>query len=221
MIVNGADLEADSSGALYWPARRLLAVADLHFEKGSAYAERGALLPPYDTAATLAALAEAIVRLDPLTVVCLGDSFHDRNARARLDGRDAEAIRALVDGREWLWVIGNHDPEPPADLGGDIVHTVKLGPLTFRHAPLAQAGPGEVAGHLHPKAAVKVKGRRFVRRCFAASAARVVLPAFGAYTGGLDVLDVAFAPLFAGGLEAHMLGRDKVHRFPGDRLVRI
>lgn len=199
----------------------MLAIADLHFEKGSAYAERGALLPPYDTAATVAALAAAVTRLKPATVICLGDSFHDSNARARLDGRDADAIRTLSHDREWLWVIGNHDPEPPADLGGEIVHTLKLGPLTFRHAPMAEAGPGEVAGHLHPKAAVKVKGRRFVRRCFAANESRVVLPAFGAYTGGLDVLDEAFSPLFAGGLEAHMLGRDKVHRFPGDMLVRI
>lgn len=221
MIVNGACLHADRSGALYWPDRGVLAVADLHFEKGSAFAERGALLPPYDTAATLAALAEAVTRLKPDVVICLGDSFHDRGARARLDERDADAIRSLADNREWLWVIGNHDPEPPADLGGEIVHTLKLGPLTFRHAPMPDAGPGEVAGHLHPKAAVKVKGRRFVRRCFAASETRVVLPAFGAYTGGLDVLDGAFAPLFAAGLEAHMLGRDKVHRFPGDRLVRI
>jgi DNA ligase-associated metallophosphoesterase len=221
MLVNGVRLQADSSGALYWPERQVLAVADLHFEKGSAYAARGTLLPPYDTAATLAALADAVERLAPRIVICLGDSFHDQGARARIAEADADAIRALARGREWLWVIGNHDPDPPADLGGTVVQTIKLGRLTFRHAPRVDAGPGEVAGHLHPKAAVKVKGRRFVRRCFAASGHRVVLPAFGAYTGGLDVLDDAFAPLFAAGFEAHMLGRDRVHRFPGDRLVRI
>lgn len=221
MYVNGVRLEADSTGALFWPERRVLAVADLHFEKGSAFAARGTLLPPYDTAATLAALAAAITRLDPVLVICLGDSFHDREARARIAGADADAIRGLARGREWLWVVGNHDPAPPDDLGGTVVETVKLGPLTFRHAPRADAGPGEISGHLHPKAAVRIKGRRFVRRCFAASDGRVVLPAFGAYTGGLDVLDGAFAPLFAGGFEAHMLGRDRVHRFPSDRLVRI
>ena len=222
MRVNGVKLEPDRSGALHWPEARLLAVADLHFEKGSGLAARGAgLIPPYDSRATLAALADTIDRLGPETVICLGDSFHDAEAEARLGAEETARLAALTGAVDWVWILGNHDPAPPAGLGGRAAETLTLGPLTFRHEPTADAQPGEVAGHLHPKAAIRRRGKRIVRRCFAADGQRVVLPAFGAYTGGLDVLDPAFAPVFPAGLHAWMLGREQVYRVADRRLVPI
>ncbi len=227
MQVNGAELRADPSGALYWPARNLLVAADLHFEKGTALAARGAgLLPPYDTAATIAALQAAIARGRPATVICLGDSFHDGGAEARLDAGAVAALRALTDGVDWIWIVGNHDPAPPTRFGGRRLETLALDPLHFRHDPVAsgpRAGPraGEVAGHLHPKAAVRRRGKRIARRCFATDGMRLVLPAFGAYAGGLDVLDVAFWPIFGGGFHAWMLGRDRVYPVASRNLVAI
>ena len=221
MLVNGARLAADPSGAAWWPERGALIVADLHFEKASAYARRGVFLPPYDTAAILAALEALLARHDAGIVICLGDSFHDPDGPARLGAEERERLAALQRGRDWIWIEGNHDGDAPAALGGRAVGELTLGPLTFRHEPRAGAVAGEVAGHLHPKAAVVVKGKRAVRRCFAADGLRLVLPAFGALAGGLDVLDRAFAPLFEGPFTAHLLGRAAVHAFPSHRLARI
>lgn len=221
MIVNGARLIADPSGGLYWPAERLLVVADLHFEKGSSYAQRGQLLPPYDTAATLQRLDGLLQAYDAATVICLGDSFHDREAEYRLDAADRQTLCRMAKGRDWIWIAGNHDPEPPGDLGGRIEAEVSVGPLTFRHAPSATPTAGEVAGHLHPKAAVRTRARRVTRRCFASDGLRLVLPAFGAYTGGLDVLDIAFRTVFRGPFSAHLLGRARTYPIPSRRLVPI
>jgi hypothetical protein len=221
LIVNGARLEPDPGGALYWPEGATLVVADLHLEKGSAYAARGALLPPYDSRATLERLEDAIRRHRPERVLCLGDSFHDAGARERLGEAEVAVIRRLSGSVDWLWVIGNHDPAPPADLGGQVALEVRLGPLTLRHEPRPGAAAGEVAGHLHPKAAVVVRGRRLARRCFATDGVRLVLPAFGAYAGGLDVLDAAFRPLFPGAFDALLLGSNKLYRFPHRRLIPI
>lgn len=210
MAVNGAALVPDPSGALYWPAWETLVVADLHLEKGSSLAARGrGLLPPYDTGATLAKLVAACRRLRPRRVICLGDSFHDRAAEARLGPADRATLTALVRAHDWIWICGNHDPAP--DFIGRVETAVALGPLLFRHAPQPGSAPGEVAGHLHPAASVTVRGRSLRRRCFAADGARLVLPAFGAYAGGLDVRDAAFAGLFGGAFHAWMLGREAVH----------
>jgi len=219
MLVNGEQLEADPSGALWWPARRLLAVADLHLEKGSALAGRGALLPPYDSRATLARLAGTAERLAPRLVLCLGDSFHDPEAAARLTAEERRSLGRLMAGRDWLWILGNHDPLPPVGLGGEVAEELQLGGLLFRHDGRAGGPAGEVSGHLHPKAAAVARGRRLVRRCFVADGVRLVLPAFGAYTGGLDVLSAAFRPLFPGPFHAHLLGRQAVHAVPHGRLV--
>lgn len=224
-LLNGQPVALTAEGALHLPAFATLVVADLHLEKGSAYAARGQFLPPYDTAATLARLARVIARLAPLRVIALGDSFHDDGGPARLTEADRARLAALVDGREWIWIAGNHDPTPPIGIGGDAAAEWRLGPLTFRHEPQPGHAAGEVAGHLHPCARVVGSGRAVRRRCFAADRERLVMPAFGALTGGLDVLDGAFRNLFpAGGFHAFMLGETvhavSVHRLAGGGAAR-
>jgi hypothetical protein len=214
----GTELVADPSGALYWPAEETLVVSDLHFEKGSAYARRGIFLPPYDTRATLKALGAAAAHYKPRRVISLGDSFHDAWGSERIAPRDREMLGELMDGREWIWVLGNHDPAPPRDLGGESVGEITLGPITFRHEPIPGA-VGEVAGHLHPCATVGAKGRRLRRRCFAFDGSRLVMPAFGAYTGGLCVLDRAFALVLRAPFLALVLGRNRVYPISHTKLL--
>jgi len=207
---------ADFSGALFWEEQSLLVVSDLHLEKGSSFASRGVLLPPYDTVATLSRLAAVIARHDPRQVIALGDSFHDREAHARLSEPDREALAALQMRRNWIWIAGNHDPALPANLGGLVATEVAIGPIVFRHEPTGASG--EIAGHLHPKARVPTRGRSIERRCFASDGERAVMPAFGAYTGGLSVRDRAFARIFGSpGFMAHVLGDNRVHAFAASR----
>ena len=184
IAVAGEALVADVAAALYWPAERLLVVADLHLEKGSAFAARGMLLPPYDTAATFERLAHLMSRYAPRTVVALGDNFHDGGGPGRLVPADRAALFALQRGRNWIWIAGNHDPDPGERIGGVFARSLALGALVFRHEPLAEQSPGEIAGHLHPCARIHRRGRVVTRRCFASDGRRVVMPAFGAYTGG-------------------------------------
>jgi len=181
VTVAGITLLADLSGALVWEEQKLLVVADLHLEKGSSFAARGVLLPPYDTVATLSRLAAVIARHDPRMVIALGDSFHDRQAHARLSEADRDALTALQAHRDWIWISGNHDPALPSDLGGLVASEVAIGEVTFRHEPTGACG--EVAGHLHPKARVATRGGGLERRCFVCDGARAVMPAFGAYSG--------------------------------------
>jgi DNA ligase-associated metallophosphoesterase len=214
--VAGVDLVADLSGALFWDDQSLLVVSDLHLEKGSSFARRGVLLPPYDTAATLGRLGAAIARHAPRMVIALGDSFHDRDAHGRLSAADRDAITAMQVGRDWIWISGNHDPALPSDLGGVVASEVAVGPIAFRHEPTGAAG--EIAGHLHPKARVSARGRSMERRCFACDGERAVMPAFGAYTGGLSIRDAAFAKLFqAAGFMAHLLGDARLHSIAASR----
>lgn len=216
--LNGALLQPEPEGALWWAERRTLLVADLHLEKGSAFARRGRLLPPYDSAATIGRLAALLRRRAAERVVCLGDSFHDAEAAARLGAAELASLRALTAARDWVWIAGNHDPAPPAALGGRVAEELVLGPLLLRHA--AEAGPvaGEVSGHYHPKASVRHRLGRFTGRCFVADGRRVILPAFGAYAGGLDVLDPAIARLFPEGFEVRLLARGRVRAFPRQAL---
>jgi DNA ligase-associated metallophosphoesterase len=216
--VNGVALAADPAGALFWPDRRTLAVADLHLEKGSAFAEQGRFLPPYDTAATLQALAAAIARHRPERVLCLGDSFHDAGAAGRLAPCDGDLLRRLTAAHDWVWIRGNHDPAPPREWGGRVATELTLGALTFRHQAAAHQPAGEVSGHYHPKASVRLCVRRVTGRCFVTDGRRLILPAFGAYTGGLDVLDPAVAGLFPGGFDIQLLGRGRVYGFPSKAL---
>ena len=207
--IAGLACTLDASGALYLASERTLVVADLHLEKGSSFARRGAMLPPYDTRATLATLADAIGRYDPACVVALGDSFHDRRGPGRLGAAERAALAGLGESRRWVWVTGNHDPELPAELGGEVVGECVLGGLTLRHHPAAGA-QRELAGHLHPVARVVLYGRGVRARAFLTDGQRCVLPAFGAYAGGLNACDEAFAPLFPGGFTAHVIGRNRL-----------
>jgi DNA ligase-associated metallophosphoesterase len=207
---------ADLSGALFWREQRLLVVSDLHLEKGSSFAARGVLLPPYDTVATLSRLAAVIARHGPRMVIALGDSFHDRAAHERLSSPDREALSAMQVHRDWIWISGNHDPALPSDLGGVVASEVAIGAIAFRHEPTGAAG--EIAGHLHPKARVAARGRSMERRCFATDGERAVMPAFGAYAGGLSIRDPAFAKIFrAPGLVAHVLGDNRLHTIAASR----
>jgi len=219
--VFGVVLEAFPEGGLWWADERLLVVADLHLEKGSSFAARGRMLPPYDTAETLARLTALVCRLDPRVVVSLGDSFHDDAGWSRLGPRDALALAALQVRREWVWIAGNHDAALPARLPGMRLDTLSLGPITFRHEPSAGPADGEIAGHLHPAARVIGRGKSVRRRCFAGDGRRLVMPAMGAYAGGLDIFDRAFAGLFAAAdLRAWMLGDNAVYAVAKRALAR-
>ncbi|MEH2505694.1 DNA ligase-associated metallophosphoesterase [Bradyrhizobium sp. AZCC 1578] len=216
VMVADVTFRADLSGALLWQEQRLLVVSDLHLEKGSSFAVRGVLLPPYDTVATLSRLAAVIARHDPRMVIALGDSFHDRDAHQRLSAPDRDALSAMQARRDWIWISGNHDPALPPDLGGTVANEVAIGPIVFRHEPTGAAG--EIAGHLHPKARVATRGRSMERRCFASDGERAVMPAFGAYTGGLSIRDPAFAKIFPmPGLMAQVLGDNRVHAIAASR----
>lgn len=198
--VCGKAFVADASGALYWPAERALIVSDLHFEKGSAFARGGQLLPPYDTRETLQRLAEVIERYGARTLIALGDSFHDAGGWRRMSGPDRDALAVLQDEVEWIWITGNHDRELAAGgadrPGGYVLSEIQVEGITLRHEPRNLFATHEIAGHLHPAAKICRDGFSLRRPCFIGNGLRLVLPAFGSYAGGLNVLDEAFAPLF-------------------------
>jgi DNA ligase-associated metallophosphoesterase len=213
-------LHADCAGALYWPDESLLVVADLHLEKGSSFARHGTLLPPYDTTETLSRLARLIARYAPRIVISLGDSFHDGGGPARLVAQDRASLAALQRGRDWIWITGNHDPDPAEGIGGAFGATLCIGALQFRHEPSRDAPEGEIAGHLHPVARIAQRGRAVSRRCFATDGGCLVMPAFGAYTGGLNIRDRAFAAVFgARKFTAHMLGDKRLYAFAASRCL--
>jgi len=199
------------SGALVLVAHSTLVVADLHLEKGSAFAARGQLLPPLDTRETLRRLAADAAAQAPRRILFLGDAFHDRQASRRMSGEDRAALEALGRGSELVWITGNHDPEPDGDLPGEAADEVRLGGLVLRHEPEPGAAPGEIAGHLHPCARIATPRGAVRRRCLVTDGERAVLPAYGAFTGGLNVLDAAFAGLFRGTPVVAALGDSRVH----------
>ena len=219
LTVAGVAADALPEGALWIESDSTLVVSDLHLEKGSAFARRGQLLPPYDTRTTLFRLADLMARYAPAIVVSLGDSFHDGGGPARMHADDVATLAALVRATDWVWIEGNHDPDVPETLGGRVHETLRLGALTLRHEPAGEAAPGEIAGHLHPCAKVSARGRAVRARCFATDGARLVMPAFGAYAGGLNVRDVAFDPVFPRGCTALMLGRARVYAAPPHRQI--
>ena len=210
MRLGGSEVVMRASGALWLGAERALVVADLHLEKGSSYAARGQMLPPYDTRETLKRLAAEVAVLEPAAVVLLGDTFHDRKSEARLAREDAEQLRGLAAGRRLIWVIGNHDADGPQRLPGETADELTLAGLTLRHEPLAGPRPGEVAGHLHPAALVRAPRGSVRRRCFVTDGERAILPAFGAYAGGLNVRDTAFAGMFVRAPLAATVGPTRV-----------
>ncbi|MEX3006875.1 ligase-associated DNA damage response endonuclease PdeM [Hoeflea sp. TYP-13] len=212
----------DPLGALFLPQSATLIVSDLHLEKGAAFARRGMMLPPYDTAQTLKLVTAVVSRYRPACVICLGDSFHDRQGAAALPGQHQEQISNLMAGRHWFWIAGNHDPDHPEGLGGDCVSELYLDGLCFRHEPAANAAEaaGEVAGHLHPAARVVRRGKGVRRPCFASDGQRLIMPSFGVTTGGLNLRNNAFQGLFERRrLTAHLLGRDRIYSVPFDRLI--
>lgn len=201
-----------ATGALYWDDERTLIVADLHLEKGAAFAARGMMLPPYDTRSTFRRLAACIDFFAPRRVVALGDSFHRSERADQLNAGDRENLAALQRGRDWYWVLGNHDPSLPPSVGGIICSSLSVDGITLRHEPSEGTGVPEIAGHLHPVARIARRGQGIRRKCFATDGHRLVLPAFGAYTGGLNVLDDAFSSLFHWHLmEAWLTGRSGVY----------
>lgn len=197
-----AALTACPSGALYWGAEQALVVSDLHLGKSERIARSGgALLPPYDTIETLTRLTADIEAIRPKTVVCLGDSFDDLKAAESLAPEHHDTLRRLQAGRRWVWIEGNHDPGP-VDLGGEHLAELRLGPLTFRHIAKPECAPGEISGHYHPKAKV----RHMSRPCFMRDANRLILPAYGCYTGGLDWTTPVLRTLFAPKAVAYLTG---------------
>jgi len=219
ITLNGARLLADVSGALYWPDQRTVVVSDLHFEKGSAFAARGVPLPPYDTAATLDRLEGVLGHHQPERVICLGDSFHDQGALERASDDTLGRIRALSSAHDWIWITGNHDPNPDPLWGGRAVADMVLGPLIFRHEAASIPTGGEISGHFHPKARVRLRGRSVSGQCFVTDGNRLVMPSFGAFTGGLDVTAPEIRGLFQGRFEILFLGTERLYRFPRSALL--
>lgn len=207
--VNGVALVADHSGALWHRGQRMLIVSDLHLEKGSSYARGGQLLPPYDTIATLNRLSAAVARLAPRRIVFLGDAFHDAYAGERIPQEAVAAIEALGAARDLIWIAGNHDPLPPAQLPGERCAEVALDGLFLRHLPARGDAIGEIAGHLHPVARVQTRAAIVRRACFISDSKRLLLPAFGAYTGGLNIREPGIAGLFDTP-QVHVLGERRV-----------
>ena len=216
--VRGEVLTPLPEGGLWWASERVLVVSDLHLEKGSSYAVGGQMLPPYDTSATLSMVEHLVETYRPTTLISLGDSFHDRRAETRLDEASAGRIRALTDRTDWVWVEGNHDPDPPAHLGGRAIHTLRIGGLVFRHEPTAELG--EVSGHLHPVARVASPQRTLRRRCFVSDGQRLVMPAMGAFTGGLNVLHEAFDVAFPDrARQVYVMGAARIYPVSYQRLT--
>lgn len=210
----GVALMALRGGAVFWPARRALIVADLHFEKASWFAGHGQFLPPYDSRATLEALAQLLRLTGAGEVWCLGDSFHDADGAARLSDEARHMLTAMVGAHRWHWITGNHDADVGDAMGGCILPEAAVDGLILRH----EAQPGdprpELSGHFHPKLRVQVRGRQVARRCFVASDRKLILPAFGALTGGLDAAHPAITAALGRSGEAWVPLDDRLLRFP-------
>jgi DNA ligase-associated metallophosphoesterase len=209
----GRDLLLDPLGGVVWPEAGLLAVADLHLEKGSACAVNGSLVPPWDTAATLDRLAALIARWRPAMVVALGDSFHDRHGFSRMAPDDAARLHVWGRHVRFVWVLGNHDPEPAPGLAGTVTPCWSFGGLDFCHQARPGHGP-ELVGHHHPKASIPTRAGTVTRPCFVADDQRLMLPALGAFTGGLDIRSPPIAGLFPRGGRAFLLGQGRLFGFP-------
>jgi DNA ligase-associated metallophosphoesterase len=230
----GHELMALSQGALFWPSRRALLVADLHLEKASWFARLGQMLPPYDSIATLADLTDLAVSTGAEEIWCLGDSFHDRHGCDRLPARAREMLVALTGATRWTWITGNHDPgiadhEPAAMrpahgcglrgsphrfIGGTIVEEAEVDGLLLRHeADPAEPRP-ELSGHFHPKLRIHHRGRKVSRRCFVATERKLILPAFGSLTGGLDAGHPEIVRAVGPKAEALVPVADRLLRFP-------
>jgi DNA ligase-associated metallophosphoesterase len=206
VIFAGTSLTLRPSGALWWADARLLCVSDMHLGKSERMARRGGpLLPPFESRDTLSRLDAEVSALDPARVICLGDSFDDLSAARALPEEEKLWITRLMAGRDWIWIEGNHDPGP-LEFGGTHRAALTLDGLIFRHIPEPGAGPAEISGHYHPKVVLHARGRTVRRRCFLMDDRRLILPAFGTFTGGLKITDPVFAALFGAGTRAVLTG---------------
>ncbi|MEO9899670.1 ligase-associated DNA damage response endonuclease PdeM [Nisaea sp.] len=216
--LNTVSLLADLTGALFWPDRSLLIVSDLHLEKGSSFAAKGIHLPPYDTAVTLKRLKKVCDRYRPESVICLGDNFHDTGGPERMGKADRDTLENLVAAHDWRWITGNHDPELPDDLPGRCMTEETVGALTFRHEASRHMVSGEISGHYHPSAQIRTRQRYLSGRCFAHNGDKLIMPAFGALTGGLTVRDAAIRAVLGHQFDVLFLGPKRIYRFPTDGL---
>ncbi|MBA3898545.1 MAG: ligase-associated DNA damage response endonuclease PdeM [Sphingomonadaceae bacterium] len=214
MIFAGREFVALPQGALYWPDRRALIVADLHFEKASWFAALGQMLPPYDSVATLSHLTALARETGAHAFWCLGDSFHDSRGCERLPRAAREMLRALTGSLDWLWVAGNHDAELIDHCGGRIVDEAEIDGLVLRHEADPCDPRPELSGHFHPKLRVVARGRQVARRCFVASRTKLILPAFGSLTGGLDAGHPEIVRAVGAGAQALVPVNDRLLRFP-------
>lgn len=217
----GHELLLGQGRALYWPAERALLVADLHLEKASWYAQRGQMLPPYDSRDTLERLADAVRITGARRVITLGDNFHDDAGALRLDAHCTGMLEALTRALDWVWITGNHDEELPRGFGGTIVPELEVGGIILRHEARAGETAPEMSGHYHPKMRMTVRNRHIARPCAvlgrgAGGADRMILPAFGTLTGGMDAAapEIRAALQPAQAIEALMPARGQIARFP-------
>ena len=210
----GETLSASPAGTLYWPAQRTLLVADLHLEKASWFARLGQMLPPYDSHATLAALSLEADRSGAERLYCLGDSFHDRFGCDRLPTEARLLLEGLTARLDWTWIVGNHDPGFADHCGGTIVEEALVGGIVLRHEARPSETRPEISGHFHPKLRVNMNGRRIARRCFVASQRKLILPAFGALSGGLDARHPEIVRAISGEAVALVPVADRLLRFP-------
>ena len=203
-----------AEGALFWPAQQALLVADLHLEKASWFARLGQFLPPYDSHATLSALAAEAERTGARRLYCLGDSFHDRFGCDRLPSSARELLTALTSKLDWVWIVGNHDPGFADHCGGRIEEEVEIGGIILRHEARRDEPRPEISGHFHPKLRLHLKGRQVSRRCFVTSASKIIMPAFGSLTGGLDAHHPEILGSVGGKAAALVPVSDRLLRFP-------
>lgn len=210
----GHAFAAMPEGALFWPARRALFVADLHFEKASWFAKHGQMLPPYDSFATLAALEAVVEACDPAEIWCLGDSFHDPAGCERLPAQVQAGLRNLTAARRFVWITGNHDAGMIDRCGGEVMAEARFGDLILRHEAEPDEVLPELSGHWHPKLRVAVRGRLVARRCFVATANKLVLPAFGSLTGGLDATHPELMRAVGAPAQALVAAGGRLLRFP-------
>jgi DNA ligase-associated metallophosphoesterase len=210
----GETFVPSAAGALFWPAQQALLVADLHLEKASWFARLGQLLPPYDSHATLMALSGEIERTGAERLYCLGDSFHDRFGCDRLPQDSRDLLIRMTSALDWVWIVGNHDPGFADHCGGRIVEEVDVGPLVLRHEARREEEQAEISGHYHPKVRLSVRGKNVSRRCFVMSSRKIIMPAFGSLTGGLDARHPEIAKQLDGTAQALVPVADRLLRFP-------
>ena len=210
----GETFLASPAGALFWPAQNALLAADLHLEKASWFARLGQFLPPYDSHATLTALAQDVERSGASRVYCLGDSFHDRFGCDRLPASSRALLTGLTGRLDWTWIVGNHDPGFADHCGGQIADEVELGGIILRHEAVRREARPEISGHFHPKLRVHLRGRQVSRRCFVTSASKIIMPAFGSLTGGLDAHHPEILGSVGSKASALVPVSDRLLRFP-------